>query len=146
MTDATTGHASFTLGRAQAHIGDVPYAVTMTIDGHPIVADEPKAMGGQNAGARPFSLLLAALGACTLITLRMYAERKEWQVVALNVRLRYLRPRAGGADRIERVLEIVGLDDRRRAKLADIAERTPVTLAIKSGVAIHTRLAAAEVA
>jgi putative redox protein len=58
------------------------------------------------------------------------------------VQLRYLRPREDGADRIERVLEIVGLDDLQRAKLADIAERTPVTLAIKSGVAIDTRLAA----
>jgi putative redox protein len=76
------------------------------------------------------------------MTLRMYAERKQWPLVALDVQLRSLRPREGGADRIERVLEIVGLDDQQRAKLADIAERTPVTLAIKSGVSIDTRLAA----
>lgn len=142
MTDDTKLHASLILGRAQARIGDVPYAVTMRIDGHAIVADEPEALGGQNAGPRPFGLLLGALGACTLMTLRMYAERKQWPLVALDVQLRYLRPREGGADRIERVLEIVGLDDQQRAKLADIAERTPVTLAIKSGVSIDTRLAA----
>lgn len=138
----TAAQGELTLGRARASIGAAPYAVGMDVDGHAIVADEPMALGGGNAGARPFALLLAALGACTLMTLRMYAERKKWPLVALHVRLRYLRTTGGGADRIERVLEIAGLDDERRAKLADIAERTPVTLAIKGGVAIDTRLAA----
>ena len=138
---AIAAHAELTLGRARASLGEARYAVNMDVGGHTIVADAPEALGGGNAGARPFGLLLAALGACTLMTLRMYAERKQWPLVALDVRLRYLRPSSGGADRIERVLEIAGLDDQRRAKLADIAERTPVTLAIKGGVIIDTRLA-----
>jgi len=144
LKDAAAANASLILGRAQGRIDDVPYAVAMNINGHVIIADEPEALGGRNAGPPPFGLLLASLGACTLMTLRMYAERKQWPLVALDVRLRYLRTREGGADRIERVLEIAGLDHRQRAKLADIAERTPVTLAIMNGVAISTRLAATQ--
>ncbi|WP_082672679.1 OsmC family protein [Luteimonas abyssi] len=142
--DATPRSAALTLGRATAHLGDENYAVAMNIGGHTVVADEPAALGGRNTGPRPFGLLLGVLGACTLMTLRMYAERKQWPLVALDVSLRYLRPAEGGADRIERVLVIGGLDDAQRAKLADIAERTPVTLAIKGGVSIDTRLTTGE--
>lgn len=81
MADDTTRHASLTLGRAQARIGDVPYAVTMRIDGHAIVADEPEALGGHNAGPRPFGLLLGALGACTLMTLRIWLRIEQCRVV-----------------------------------------------------------------
>jgi len=144
MKDDGKRHTSLTLGRARAHIDAAPYVVTMQVDGHTIVADEPEVLGGRNAGPRPFGLLLAALGACTLMTLRMYADRHQWPLFTLDVQLHYLRSHENAADRIERVLEISGLDDQRRAKLAHIAERTPVTLAIKSGVSIDTRLAAVE--
>lgn len=140
MTEDVIGKPNLTLARATAHIEDVRYAVTIDTGGHAIIADEPKALGGQNAGPPPFGLLLAALGACTAMTLRMYAEHKQWPLASLAVKLRHLRPRAGGTDRIERVLAISGLDGQQRAKLADIAERTPVTLAIKNGVAIETTL------
>ncbi|WP_220466726.1 OsmC family protein [Stenotrophomonas tumulicola] len=140
MTEKMTGSAGHTLSRVTAHVEDVPYAVTMDVGGHVIVADEPKGQGGRNAGPSPFGLLLSALGACTAMTLRMYAEHKQWPLASLQVELRHLRPRGGGPNRIERVLVISGLDAQQRAKLADIAERTPVTLAIKGGVAIDTLL------
>jgi putative redox protein len=90
-------------------------------------------------GRLPFSLLLSALGACTAATLKMYAERKGWPFEGLDVSLTYIRSDHG--DRIERQLDPKGpLDDAQRARLADIAERTPVTLVIKGGVAIDTRL------
>lgn len=136
---ASTAHHELLLGKATAQIAEVRYAVTIEMGRHIIVADEPKSLGGQDAGPAPFSLLVASLGACTSATLKMYAERKDWPLKSLKVGLRYLRSQ-DGSDRIERRLIIEGLDDEQRAKLADVAERTPVTLAIKSGVVIETRL------
>jgi putative redox protein len=83
--------------------------------------------------------LCAALGACTAITLRMYAERKGWPLHAAHVDVRFRREDKVGA--IARVLSFEGeLDDAQRARLADIAERTPVTLTLKQGLAITTTL------
>ncbi len=122
-----------------AHIGKDRYRTEIEVDGHRIVADEPPALGGANAGPAPYDLILAGLGACTAITLRMYADRKQWPLESLDVALRL----TGGKDdrRIERVLTIAGLDADQRARLADVAERTPVTLTLKGGIAIDTRLA-----
>ncbi|EJL29585.1 putative redox protein, regulator of disulfide bond formation [Caulobacter sp. AP07] len=124
---------------ATARIGETRYATTITTGHHALTADEPERLGGADAGPAPFDLLLSALGACTAITLKMYAERKAWPLEALEVRLHY----HGGETppRIERVLVPTGpLDDAQRARLADVAERTPVTLAIKGGVPIETSL------
>lgn len=122
-----------------AHIGKDRYRTEIEVDGHRIVADEPPALGGANAGPAPYDLVLAGLGACTAITLRMYADRKQWPLESLDVALRL----TGGKDdrRIERVLTIAGLDADQQARLADVAERTPVTLTLKGGIAIDTRLA-----
>lgn len=122
-----------------AHIGKDRYRTEIEVDGHRIVADEPPALGGANAGPAPYDLILAGLGACTAITLRMYADRKQWPLESLDVALRL----TGGKDdrRIERTLTIAGLDADQQARLADVAERTPVTLTLKGGIAIDTRLA-----
>ena len=122
-----------------ANIGKDRYRTEIEVDGHRIVADEPPALGGANAGPAPYDLILAGLGACTAITLRMYADRKQWPLESLDVALRL----TGGKDdrRIERTLTIAGLDADQQARLADVAERTPVTLTLKGGIAIDTRLA-----
>ncbi|AEG51276.1 OsmC family protein [Sphingobium chlorophenolicum L-1] len=86
----------------------------------------------------PYDLLLASLGACTAITLKMYTARKGWPLASLDVELRFNV--VGEEKMIEPVLRIHGLDDEQKARLADIAERTPVTLALKSGLPITTRL------
>lgn len=135
------GRHAVVLGAAKARIGVVRYAVNIEVGRHVIVADEPKVLGGQDAGPPPFGILVAALGACTSATLKMYAEHKGWPLQSLQVDLRFLRTQDEGGDRIERVLTIEGLDPDQCSKLADVAERTPVTLAIKGGVAIDTRLA-----
>jgi putative redox protein len=115
------------------------YATYIQFGIHQLVADEPASLGGADAGPAPYDLLLASLGACTAITLRMYADRKSWPVAAIAVRLRLEGTKE--AMRIERVLDITGADAAQKARLAEIAERTPVTLTLKGGIPIDTSLA-----
>jgi putative redox protein len=127
------------MARAHARIGETRYRVDLKAGHHVLLADEHPELGGQDAGPAPYELLLAALGACTSITLKMYAERKAWPLAALDVSLLYVVEE--GHARIERSLTLEGdLDEAQRARLGDIAERTPVTLTLKSGVEIHTTL------
>ncbi|NIJ37938.1 putative redox protein [Sphingopyxis panaciterrae] len=126
------------MAQGTARIGNDHYRTEISVGGHAITADEPAALGGRGAGPAPYDLLLASLGACTAITLRMYADRKGWPMESVEVALRL-----HGKDerRIDRVLTIAGLDDEQMARMADIAERTPVTLTLKNGLPIDTRLA-----
>lgn len=127
------------MARAQASIGTTRYAVSIKAGHHAIVADEGAKLGGQDLGPAPYELLLSALGACTAITLKMYAERKAWDLQQAHVALLYRREDDKGI--IERTLTFEGgLDDAQKARLADIAERTPVTLTLKSGNTINTKL------
>lgn len=128
------------MARATAHITGVRYETAIHAGHHDLVADEHTELGGQDKGPAPYELLLAALGACTAITLKMYAERKGWPLEEGQVKLFYRTD----LDKplIERKLSFVGdLTDEQRARLADIAERTPVTLTLKGGLAIQTELA-----
>lgn len=126
------------MAQGTARIGKDKYRTQISVGGRDIVADEPPALGGQGAGFAPYDLLLASLGACTAITLRMYADRKGWPMESLEVALRL---HGVEEKRIDRTLTIAGLDDEQRARMADIAERTPVTLTLKHGLPIDTRLA-----
>ena len=103
-------------------------------------ACQQRALGGKDAGPAPYDLLTSALAACTAITLRMYAQRKQWPLDAAHIDVHFTRD--GDKAHIDRVLTLDGkLDDAQRARLADIAERTPVTLTLKGGIEIRTRLA-----
>ena len=123
------------MAHAKASIGATNYLVAIVAGHHQLIADEPAKLGGQDAGPAPFELLCSALCACTAITLRMYAERKQWPLTAVRVDAHFKE----GA--ITRVLSLDGeLDKEQRARLADIAERTPVTLTLKQGLSITTTL------
>ena len=127
--------------RASGVIDGAPYATRLTAGHHELMADEPISAGGADAGPPPFALLLSGLIACTAITLRMYADRKGWTIRRIGVDAAYHHVQTGAF--IERVLHIDGdLDDEQRARMADIAERTPVTLALKAASDIRTRLGA----
>jgi putative redox protein len=127
------------MAHAKASIGTTNYAVSITAGHHQISADEGAELGGKDAGPSPYELLCSALCACTAITLRMYAEHKEWQLRGVHVEAHF-KPE-GNEGAITRVLHFEGeLDDEQRARLADIAERTPVTLTLKDGLAITTTL------
>lgn len=130
------------MARAQAIIETVHYATAINAGGHKITADELPSNGGADAGPAPYDLLLAALSACTAITLRMYADRKQWPLTKVTVELHFSRD-ADKNERIDRVLHLEGdLTEEQRARFADIAERTPVTLTLKRGLPILTTLAA----
>jgi putative redox protein len=121
--------------------GEHGYAQKITTSTHELASDEPVKRGGTNTGASPFELLLASLGACTAITLRMYSERKHWNLGAIAVKLRLVKD--GEQQRIERTISVSGgLDAEQREKLLEIAGKTPVTKALAPGVAIQTTLEA----
>ena len=129
------------MAHAKASIGTTNYAVSIMAGHHQLSADEGPELGGKDAGPAPYDLLCSALCACTAITLRMYAERKQWPLRAVHVDIHYQRHSKEEEGAITRVLGFEGeLDDEQRARLADIAERTPVTLTLKQGVAITTTL------
>ena len=128
------------MANATATTGRTNYSTAIQSGRHSLTSDEPHGQGGQDAGPSPSELLLAALAACTSITLRMYAERKSWPLEAAHVAVTSTRAPDKTLS-IERVLTFDGvLSEEQKTRLADIAERTPVTLALKTGVAIHTRL------
>ncbi len=124
-----------------AHIGKDTYHTTIDVGGHALVGDEPARNGGDNSGPAPYDYLLAGLGSCTAITLRMYADRKQWPLDAVDVAM-HLSPDADGALQIKRTLTLHGdIDEAQKARLAEIAEKTPVTLTLKAGLRIDTTVA-----
>ena len=128
------------MAHAKADIGTIDYATDITTGHHRLVADEGPELGGKDAGPAPYDLLTSALGACTVITLRMYAERKRWPVTAVHADIRFARQ--DKVESIDRTLRIEGnVDDEQKKRMAEIAERTPVTLTLKRSMEIRTKLA-----
>ncbi|OOG60220.1 OsmC family protein [Rhodanobacter sp. C03] len=129
----------------RAITGPVPYTVTLTDGlGHAWLADEPSEVGGADAGPSPHGLLLSALGACTAITLQMYAARKQWPLTAVGVELRFNPdgPPAAGND-IARAITLQGLlTDEQRERLLQIANMCPIHKVLSGEVRIATQLAA----
>jgi putative redox protein len=122
----------------------------VSVGAHRLIADEPVAVGGNDTGPGPYDYLLAGLGACTSMTMRMYAERKALPVERITVTLSHKKihaadckeceTRDGKVDRIERVIAMEGqLDAEQRAKLMEIADKCPVHRTLESEISIVTR-------
>ena len=119
------------------------FQVQVQAGGTGFLADEPVAFGGLGSGPNPYDLLGAALGSCTAMTLRLYAERKAWPLVRVRVGVTHRRDAAAGRDVFERDISLEGeLDDAQKARLMQIAERCPVHQTLQHGAEVRTRLAA----
>ncbi|MGI9050997.1 MAG: OsmC family protein [Rubrobacteraceae bacterium] len=125
----------------------------VTANGYALVADEPAGFGGTDAGPTPYDYLLAALGSCTAMTVRMHADRKGWPLESVRVLMKHGKIHAkdcaecetenGRIDRIEMELDLEGpLDEQQRRRLREIAEKCPVHRTLDSEVLIETHAAA----
>ena len=108
---------------------------------HRITADEPASRGGGDTGLAPYDLLLASLGSCTSITLRMYAGRKGWELGKITVGLRYTAHDDQKAHIDRRLSFSKPLSDEQTQKLLEIAGKTPVTRTLLACVNIDTAIA-----
>lgn len=137
--------------RVVVRTGRTGYQTEITAGPHRLIADEPIAVGGADTGPSPYDYLVAALGACTSMTLRMYADRKNLPLDAVVVRLRHEKVHADDCrdcesrgqkiDVIDREIELMGqLQEAERAKLLQIADRCPVHRTLHSEIRVNTRL------
>lgn len=134
-------------------IGAEPYTTGVAVGGrHHLTADEPASLGGADKGANPYELLLASLGACKAITLRMYADRKGWAMAGVSVALDQQRTHAKDCDDcesgegfvhvVECTLTLLGdLSDEQRARLLEIADKCPVHRTLSGEIKVRTSLA-----
>ncbi|MFD1555724.1 OsmC family protein [Paraburkholderia silviterrae] len=125
-----------------AHIGSTNYQVQFDDGTHTWFADEPARLGGGDTGPAPYSLLLSSLGACTSITLKMYAQRKEWPLDGVRVKLSMETGNEGTT--IDRQIVLEGaLSDEQRERLLQIANACPVHKVLTNAITIRSGLVAA---
>jgi putative redox protein len=127
--------------------GATGYRAEVSARGHTLVADEPVALGGTDEGPTPYDLLAAALGTCTAMTIRMFADRRGWPLEGVTVRLTHSREhkldceaceaRPVGIDQFARTIELAGeLTEEQRAGLLRVADRCPVGQTLERGIRI----------
>lgn len=127
------------------------FTQNMRSGGHSLIADEPESVGGNDNGPGPYEYLLMGLGACTSMTLRMYAEHKQLPLKRVSVRLSHRKihaqdcsdceTRAGKVDEITREISLEGdLTDEQRRRLLEIANRCPVHRTLTSEIKVRSLL------
>ena len=129
-------------------IGKEKYTTDILASNHTLVADEPLSVGGKNFGPSPYDLLLSSLGACTAMTLRMYADRKKWALEEVVVHLNHRKESIENdehkkmiVDYFDKEIEIIGnLDDAQRNRLMEIADRCPVHRTLHNKVIIESKM------
>ena len=152
MTDSkpagTAVPAEDARGWVTATIGPAGFRTDVSAGRHSMIADEPVAVGGTDIGPTPYDFLLASLAGCTLITLRMYADRKQWPLEGAKIQLRSGRSHEldcekcenekVGIGHIQRKLELTGpLTDDQRYRLVSIADRCPIKQTLAQGIHVE---------
>ena len=125
--------------------GNGQYAQQVTVGRHLLSADEPESVGGNDACPSPYEFLLAGLGACTVITMRMYAQRHNWNLRHASVELQHEKiPSADGKsliDQFQRVISLEGeLMEEQRLRLFQIAEKCPVSETLRRSSVVESSL------
>lgn len=134
-----------------AWIGSTGFTTDIRTGNHTFRADEPISLGGDDFGPNPYDLLLSSLGACTAMTMRMYADRKGWEIEEIKVHLSHQKVHSkdcndcdttsGYIDKIDREIEILAdLDEKQLAKLIEIADKCPVHRTLHNEVKVITKL------
>ena len=119
---------------------------------HSLIADEPTDVGGEDLGPSPYQFLTSALGACTAMTMRMYADRKGWEIDEIRVHLNHDKRHSDDCadcesatakiDHFDRIIEIDSqLDEKQLQRLLEIANKCPVHRTLEGDVKVHTKLA-----
>ena len=130
-------------------IGPKGFLTTIHAGAHQLTADEPKSLGGNDQGPNPYDYLLSSLGTCTVMTMRMYAMRKEWPLEGVEVQLRYSKDyykdcmnceeTSTKIDIIERQIQLQGaLDEQQIKRLMNIADKCPVHKTLTTQTVIKT--------
>ncbi|PKL79392.1 MAG: osmotically inducible protein C [Ignavibacteriae bacterium HGW-Ignavibacteriae-4] len=134
-----------------ARIGSTGFTTDIQSGNHSITADEPLSVGGDDFGPNPYDLLMASLGACTAMTMRMYADRKGWAIDEIIVHLSHEKQHvkdcqdcdttSGYIDKIEKEIEIIAdLDSEQRQRLLEIADKCPIHRTLHNEVKVYTKL------
>lgn len=124
-------------------IGKEKYTTTINIEPHQIIADEPTDLGGQDLGPDPLELLLSSLGACKAMTVRMYADRKEWALESVEIALSVGEQKSEHQETtfINCHIKFIGdLDDKQRQRLLMIADRCPIHKKLSNPIVIDNNL------
>ena len=109
--------------------------------GNIIIADEPQDVGGKNLGFSPSELLASSLASCTLITLRMYINRKQWEVSEINIKIDFQRDAEQNVSLFTRKIEIIGeIDETQKQRLETIANSCPIHKTLTHSIEIKTTL------
>lgn len=121
------------------------FQVQVTTGSSTFLADEPLAKGGLGSGPNPYDLLSAALGSCAVMTMRLYAAKKQWPLQSARVKVTHYRKDAQSRDRfVKEVLLLGPLDESQRARLLEISTRCPVHLTMQRGADVETALLSGE--
>ena len=125
--------------------GQGRYQQTVRVGRHVVIADEPVTAGGADAGLAPFDFLLAALGACTSMTLRMYAERKNLPVTRISVDLTHEKIDVDGGGKVDRIGRTIAFEGElsavQRERLLEIANKCPMYRTLCSDIRIDSTIA-----
>lgn len=133
------------------HLGDTNYKTVMTAGNHELIADEPEDVGGKNEGPDPYDYLLMALGSCSVITMKMYADRKEWPIDDIYVEMRHHKAHAEDCedcddpkariDKIEKDLIVKGdLSEEQMERLLEISKKCPVHKTLLNDIEISSTI------
>ena len=129
------------MNKITAHIGTELYKTEVKSASNTIISDEPESAGGKDLGFAPKELLASSLAACTCITLRMYANRKGWDLTDVKVEVTFEKDSIENKSKIMRNIQLFGnLDDAQKARLLNIADRCPMHKILTNPIEITTEL------